>query len=97
MNLAIRRYKVNAGAAEEVAKRAQAGFLPIISGAPGFLGYYLVNAGNDVVATVSIFETAAQAEGSVKMAADWVKENLAALVSAPPEVTTGEVAFHKTK
>jgi hypothetical protein len=71
------------------------GFLPIISKAPGFVAYYIVDAGNDVVASVSVFEDEAGAEESNRMAADWVKENIASLVSGSPEITAGAVTVHK--
>jgi hypothetical protein len=72
------------------------GFVPIISKAPGFVAYYVVDAGNDVVASVSVFQDQAGAEESNRMAADWVKENIASLVSGAPEITAGAVTVHKT-
>jgi hypothetical protein len=72
------------------------GFVPIISKAPGFVAYYVVDAGNDVVASVSVFQDQAGAEESNRMAADWVKENIASLVSGSPEITAGVVTVHKT-
>jgi hypothetical protein len=53
------------------------GFLPIISKIDGFVAYYFVDAGDDVMVSTS--------------AADWVAENLAELLPNPPEVTEGEV------
>jgi hypothetical protein len=92
----IRKYKTQAGASAELAQRVKQGFVPIISQAPGFVAYYVVDAGNDVVASVSIFQDQAGAEASNRMAAEWVKGNLAELVASPPEVTAGTVAVHKT-
>jgi hypothetical protein len=48
-----------------------------------------------VVASISVFETQAGAEEANRMAASWVKENLAALLPTPPEITAGEVGVHK--
>jgi len=95
MYASIRRYKVNPGAAAEIARRVNEGFVSIISGAPGFVAYYALDAGNDVIASVSIFQNQAGAEESNRMAADWVKESIASLVAGPPEVTAGEVLAHK--
>ncbi len=95
MYASIRRYQVDPGSVDEVVRQAEEVFVPIISGAPGFNAYYLVNAGDGVVATVSVFENQAGAEESNKLAADWVKDNLAALVTGPPEITAGEVALHR--
>ncbi len=96
MYASIRRYKTTQGAASGLARRVNAGFVPIISTAPGFVAYYVVDAGNDVVASVSIFQDQAGAEESNRMAADWVKENIASLVAGPPEITAGTVAAQKT-
>ena len=95
MYASIRRYKVNPGTSAEISRRANEGFVPIVSKAPGFVAYYLVEPGNDVVATVSVFQNKAGAEKSNQLAADWVKQNLAALIAAPPEITAGEVTTHK--
>ncbi len=96
MYASIRRYKTTPGVAAELARRVNQGFVPIISKAPGFVAYYVVDAGNDVVASVSVFQDQAGAEESNRMAADWVKENIASLVSGSPEITAGAVTVHKT-
>jgi hypothetical protein len=44
-------------------------FVLIISKAPGFVDYYVVDAVNDVVASVSVFQDQAGAEESSRMAA----------------------------
>jgi hypothetical protein len=67
------------------------GSLPIIKDADGFLAYYALNSGAGEIATVSVFEDQAGAEESIRMAADWVRQNLAALLPDPPEITEGEV------
>ena len=94
MYASIRRYQVDPDSVDEVVRQAEEGFVPIVSGAPGFNAYYLVNAGDGVVASISLFEDQAGAEESNKLAADWVKDTLAALVTGPPEITAGEVALH---
>jgi heme-degrading monooxygenase HmoA len=96
MYASIRRYKTSPGAAAEIAQRVNQGFVPIISQAPGFVTYYVVDAGNDLVASVSVFQNQAGAEESSRMAADWVKQNIASLFSGPPEITAGAVTVHKT-
>ncbi len=96
MYISIRKYKVTS--AEELAKRVNTGFLPIISKGPGFISYYLLSSGDNVVASVSVFETQAGAEESNKMAADWVSKNVAELVTGgAPETTAGEVSAHSGK
>ncbi len=95
MYSSIRRYKVNPGAVSETALRVNEGFLPIISEAPGFVSYYVLDVGNDTVASVSVFQDQAGAEESNRMATGWVKQNIASLFAGPPEITSGEVVAHK--
>ena len=98
MHTSIRRYEgIAQDAVEEIIKRAEEGFVPIVSAGAGFVGYYIVDAGDGVIATVSVFETEAAAEESNKAAASWVKENLAALVPNPPQITAGEARVVKTR
>jgi hypothetical protein len=47
------------------------------------------------IATVSVFEDQAGAEESIRMAAEWVGNNLAALLPSPPEITAGEVEAYE--
>ncbi len=97
MYVAVRKYQTASGVAEEIGRRVEAGFVPIISQAPGFVAYYAVNASNNVVVSVSIFQDQAGADESNRMAANWVKENLASLLPTPPEITAGEVMTYKAK
>jgi len=96
MYASIRRYDVKPGAMAEITRQVNEGFVSIISKAPGFLAYYLVDAGNDTGATVSVFQNQAGAEESNRMAAAWVRQHIASLVAGPPEITAGEVVAHKT-
>ena len=91
MYASIRRYKTRPGAVPEIARRVNQGFAPLISRAPGFVAYYAIDGGEDVIASLSIFQDLAGAEESNRLAAEWVKENLAALFAGPPETTAGEV------
>jgi quinol monooxygenase YgiN len=95
MHVAIRRYKMDPVSVDEVMRQINEGFIPIIKDADGFLAYYALNAGAGEIATVSVFEDQAGAEKSVRMAADWVRQNLAALLPNPPEITAGEVEAHE--
>jgi hypothetical protein len=87
----LRVYKVNPSSLAEIVRRAEEGFVPLITKAPGFVRYSIIDAGSGTVATTSAFETREQAEGSVRLAADWIKQNLSSLLPNPPEVTTGEI------
>ena len=97
MYTSIRRYNVKPNSVKEVIGRAEKGFVPIISQATGFVAYDLVDTGNDTVTTISTFENQGEAENSNKLAAGWVRENLASLVTAPPMISGGMVGVHKAK
>ncbi len=90
MYASIRVYR-NAGSVNEPAKLVDERLLPAISTAPGFRAYYAVDVGDGVVASVSIFEDPAGAEESNRMAADFVREDLASLFPNPPDIASGEV------
>jgi hypothetical protein len=89
MYAVIRRYE-DVSSVDEVMHRIEAGWAPLIRQAPGLIAYYAVDAGG-AAASISLFEDRAQAEDSVRRAADWVREQLGSLSPNPAQVTTGEV------
>jgi hypothetical protein len=74
-------------------RRLKEGFLPIIKDASGFRDYYVLDAGDGRVATVSVFEDRAGAEESTRLAADWIRENMASLFPNPPESCKGRSSY----
>ena len=88
MHTVIRRYQgvVNS---DEVARRAAEEFAPTLRDHPGFLGYWVVDAGDGVLATITVFESEEAAMDSTAAAATWVQANLANLVPNAPQVTAG--------
>jgi quinol monooxygenase YgiN len=95
MHVVIRRYQLDPGSVDEVMRQVNEGFIPIIKDAQGFLAYYALDAGEGVLATVSVFEDQAGAEESINMAADYIRQNLASLLPNPPEITAGEVGAYE--
>lgn len=91
MHMAIRRYKAIPGVMEQIVQQVTSGFVPIISGTPGFVGYYLIDTGGDTLVTVSIFQDQAGTEESTRRAADFVRANMADLLAGPPDVSMGTV------
>lgn len=91
----LRKYNTNS--MDEVIRRAKEGFVPLISTHAGFKSYYILKESATTFASISIFETQAEARESNKLAADWVHQNLAALLPQPPEITEGEVEVMKEK
>jgi Antibiotic biosynthesis monooxygenase len=95
VHLAVRYYRVDPDSVDEVIRRINEGFVPTISDAPGFLAYYALDAEDGVLATVSVFEDRSGAEESIRMAKDYVNEDLSSLIPDPPEVMAGEVVVHE--
>ena|SRR2546427_7769001 len=79
MYATVRRYE---GVTDpgEAGRRVKEGFVPLISDIEGFVAYYWVDAGNGVMTSTSVFEDQSGAEESNSRAADWVRDNLAALL-----------------
>jgi hypothetical protein len=95
----IRRYEaIDQGRTSELVKKADETFVPSLSELPGFSGYYLIEAGNGVMSSISFFDTAAHADESTRIAANWVREQkLETALPNPPKITSGEVVLHKTR
>ena len=97
MFAAIRRYNTDPDSIEEVARKVNEGFVPVISDMPGFVVYIALNAGQGEYGTVSVFEDQASAEESNRVAEQWVNENLRELLPTPPDYAAGEVVVYKAK
>jgi heme-degrading monooxygenase HmoA len=85
----IRKYAVRRGMADELARRVDEGFVPLMRQMQGFKGYYLLDGGQDVVITISMFESADAAFASNEISADWVRNNVLDLIKGMPEVMVG--------
>ena len=71
--------------------------MPSLSELPGFSGYYLIEAGDGVMSSISFFDTWAQADESTRLASNWVREHkLETALPNPPKITSGEVVASKT-
>lgn len=89
----IRRYRTPS--VGEIVRRIEKEFLPIISKAPGFLSYFIVDEGMGVQSSISIFEDRSSAEYSNQLAAVWVREHPTFLPETP-EISSGEILLHKS-
>jgi hypothetical protein len=94
----VRRYEgVDTNRTAELTKKVGENLIPSLSKVAGFGGYYLIEAGNGVLTSISIFDTPAHADESTRIASDWVRsEHLESALPNAPKITTGEiVAFNK--
>lgn len=95
MYAAVRRY-------EGITDDSEAGrlvgesFVPLLQQVPGFIAYYWIDAGDGVMASLSLFENQEGADKSVEVAHAWVAENAPSLFPNPPRVTEGHVVASAT-
>ena len=76
---------------EEAGRRAEAGLVPMMRLVSGFVAYYVINAGNNGGASISLFDNREAAEQAHQQAMAWIKQNLGDLIEGEPEVTAGDV------
>jgi heme-degrading monooxygenase HmoA len=91
----IREYKgLDANVRETATTKANSELRPILTKTPGFVSYELIRPDNkdDMVTSISVFDTRAHAEESGKVAEDWVRTNLPAMTK--PTLVTGELVAH---
>jgi hypothetical protein len=72
-------------------ERLESDFVPALERLTGFVAYYSVEAGPRLFASVTIFEDRAGAEGSNRLAAEYVQRSLVDRFPTPPEITAGPV------
>jgi hypothetical protein len=81
---------------EEVTRKVDGSLLPSLRELPGFGGYYLIDAGGGVLASVGLFETSGQAHESTRLAARWVREQkLEDALPNTPKITAGPVIAYE--
>jgi hypothetical protein len=97
VHITIRRYKTDSP--KEVTPIVNERFFPLISSVAGFIAYYGIELGEDGWLSISVFESAAGAEESNRVAAKFIKDNpdLARLVKSPPIAVAGSVVACKAK
>jgi len=76
---------------QEAANRAEKGVAPILQRNPGFRGYYIIDAGDGVGVSITVFESREAAEQSREEVLGWIEANLSDLYREPPQITAGEV------
>ena len=96
MYTTIRRYTLKdaKGGKDTIAslkQRIERNYLPRVQEVQGFHGYYVVNANDRELTSISIFETAAGAKESTRLAAEFVRADPIKDQLSSPEVIEGEL------
>jgi excisionase family DNA binding protein len=81
MYASIRRYRVEPDSSAEVVQRVNQTFVPLLKEVDGFAAYYILEK-DGIITTISLFEEQDGAKESDRLAAEWFKRNLAALLPA---------------
>jgi hypothetical protein len=99
MHATIRRYEgVDTARTDELASKVNETLVAQLRELPGFAGYYLIEADNGVLSSLSLFETSEQADESSKLVAKWITdEHLNSAIPNAPKITTGKVVAHSDR
>jgi hypothetical protein len=94
-----RRYEgIDQNRVEELGRKVNESLIPKLSKLPGFKGYFLMEAGEGVVRSTTLFDTLAQAEDSTRAAAEWTQEEkLEKLIPNAPKVNVRKVIAHEAR
>lgn len=90
----VATYEIKKGSFQEIADVAQTGMLRTFQEQPGFIRYGLADLGDKTCLSLSLWETRKDADSSVPVAANWVREHISDRV----ELRTnhiGDLAFYE--
>src|SRR6266480_7850636 len=90
MHTTVRKYE-GVGNPTAAAAKIQQGFVPLISGIPGFVEYFWVDLGQGAMLSISVFEDLAHAIESNQLAAGWVAMNMPSLLPQACRIESGKV------
>jgi hypothetical protein len=93
MHATISRYDgVDTTRMTELVSKVNQTFVPQVRELPGFAGYFLIEADDGVMSSLSLFEMPEQADQSTKLVKNWISdENLGRTLPNAPKITSGKV------
>jgi hypothetical protein len=98
MFASMRRYRLERGSMDELARRIDEDFAERLAAQPGFVSYEFIDCGLGEFMTMSIFVKLEQAEASRELARRWAEENsdleFPRLETAHGEILVGRAAPH---
>ena len=97
MHATVRRYEgVDVSRTVELKTKVNETLIPQLNKIDGFKGYYLLEAGNGVMSSFSMFDNSAHADEATKLVANWVREEkLESVLPNAPRITDGEIIAQK--
>ena len=95
MHITVRKYEGVTDPAE-TANKVKEGFMPLISGIPGFVEYMWVDLGQGAMLSISLFDDPAHAIESNQLSAGWVAMNMPSLLPQACRIESGNVMLRKS-
>lgn len=92
MHVVIRKFS-HLRSVRAAAQRAETGLAAMLTRMPGFLGYYIFDAGDGVGGSVTFFEDLPSATLANERAMAWVRASIMDLSDGEPEIITGDVLY----
>jgi len=95
----IRRYDgVDVNRSAELTRKVSETLVPKLEKLSGFEGYFLVDAGNGVFTSLSLFDTPEQGMESKKLVTTWIREEkLETILPNEPKITSGKIVAHSDR
>ena len=90
----VATYEIKKGSFQEIADVAQDGMLRTFRDQPGFIRYGLADLGDKTCLSLSLWETRKDADSSVPVAENWVRENISDRVELRSN-QIGDLAFYE--
>ena len=78
MFASVRRYRLKSGSIDDLLHLVDTDFAETVQEMDGFLEYQVLECGNGEIVTITTFRDRNSAQASMEMAADWVRDTLAA-------------------
>ena len=97
MHATVRRYEgVDVSRTDELKNKVNETLIPKLSQVPGFKGYYLLDAGNGVISSFSLFDNSQHSDEATQLVATWVREEkLESALPNAPKISVGEIIAQK--
>ena len=91
MYVQVAHYRLGTGEIADLRSRVVEGPVKVMREVTGFVDYYAFDAGDGLVASVSVFADRSGVEEAERRLATWIEQTVAELEISPGEVSEGEV------
>jgi heme-degrading monooxygenase HmoA len=92
MYATVRNYAGSEGLVDELVKN-EGEVRNLIKGISGFRAYYLIRTDKGDAVSISVYDDRSGVEESTRLAAEWIRGNVANLSIGAPQISQGEVVI----